>query len=770
MIFRKHFRFLLATCLISVVSLGTLQGQKVGLVLSGGGASGMAHIGVIKALEENNIPIDYITGTSMGAMVGALYASGYTVDEMISFAKSEDFQLAVVGDLPESDMYYFSQDIEDASVFRLKISLKKIIEKSLPANVVAPDLMEYILIDKFAPPAAAAGYDFDKLMIPFRCVASDIVEKKQVVFKSGNLPVALRASTTYPFYYKPIMVDSTLLFDGGLYNNFPADIMVSDFAPDVILGSNVAAKLLPPEEDDLLSQLRAMITSKSDFEVHHDKAIVIEPKSEVGVFDFSNIDKEIQLGYQSTLAKIDSIKRLIPQRTTATALRTKRSEFRARFPNRTIDKINVTGDLNKPQTEYISSTMGPLAKDSVYSLGEFRPQFLRLAQDGKIKYVQPILNYDSIKGAYNVDLHVKRETDFTLYFGGNFSSRPVNMGYVGLKYDLFGRTSASLFANSYFGKFYGSVLLSAKVDFGGKKRFSLTPHFVFNRWDYFKNFSTFFELSRPSYIVKNERYGGLTFASSWGNNTVVKADFRFGETSDRYYQTENFTAEDTTDVTDFSLLTTAIGIDRNTLNRKLYASNGSRLQVYVRGVNGYETTEYGSTSTVENVYEQRHYWVETKLAYENYFGNYGPLSIGFQIEGLYSTKPFYENYTASLISAPAYQPIPESKTVFIDEFRTTKYVAGGLRNVLEIRKNLEVRLEGYAFVPGKAIVRNESNKAEFADPFEEIYFIGASALVYHSPLGPLSLNLNFYDQREEGPWTFFFNFGFTIFNKSVYEL
>ncbi len=730
----------------------------------------MAHIGVIKALEENNIPIDYITGTSMGAMVGALYASGYTVDEMISFAKSEDFQLAVVGDLPESDMYYFSQDIEDASVFRLKISLKKIIEKSLPANVVAPDLMEYILIDKFAPPAAAAGYDFDKLMIPFRCVASDIVEKKQVVFKSGNLPVALRASTTYPFYYKPIMVDSTLLFDGGLYNNFPADIMVSDFAPDVILGSNVAAKLLPPEEDDLLSQLRAMITSKSDFEVHHDKAIVIEPKSEVGVFDFSNIDKEIQLGYQSTLAKIDSIKRLIPQRTTATALRTKRSEFRARFPNRTIDKINVTGDLNKPQTEYISSTMGPLAKDSVYSLGEFRPQFLRLAQDGKIKYVQPILNYDSIKGAYNVDLHVKRETDFTLYFGGNFSSRPVNMGYVGLKYDLFGRTSASLFANSYFGKFYGSVLLSAKVDFGGKKRFSLTPHFVFNRWDYFKNFSTFFELSRPSYIVKNERYGGLTFASSWGNNTVVKADFRFGETSDRYYQTENFTAEDTTDVTDFSLLTTAIGIDRNTLNRKLYASNGSRLQVYVRGVNGYETTEYGSTSTVENVYEQRHYWVETKLAYENYFGNYGPLSIGFQIEGLYSTKPFYENYTASLISAPAYQPIPESKTVFIDEFRTTKYVAGGLRNVLEIRKNLEVRLEGYAFVPGKAIVRNESNKAEFADPFEEIYFIGASALVYHSPLGPLSLNLNFYDQREEGPWTFFFNFGFTIFNKSVYEL
>jgi NTE family protein len=137
---------------------------------------------------------------------------------------------------------------------------------------------------------------------------------------------------------------------------------------------------------------------------------------------------------------------------------------------------------------------------------------------------------------------------------------------------------------------------------------------------------------------------------------------------------------------------------------------------------------------------------------------------------LYSNKPFFENYTASLISAPAYTPIPESKTIFLDEFRTTEYAALGLKSILEIRKNLELRIEGYAFQPGKEIIRNESNGAEFTEPFEDRYFIGASALIFHSPLGPVSLNLNYYDSRDEGPWSFFFNFGYTIFNKSVYEL
>src|SRR5690554_2914244 len=476
---------LLQVILLLLISI-TVQAQKVGLVLSGGGAAGLAHIGVLKALEENDIPIDYISGTSMGALIGGLYASGYTVEEITDLVKSQNFQLAISGELPDSDVYYYTQDLIDASIIRLKISPKSLIRNSIPTNLVTPNLMEYMLLELFEQPAAKATYNFDSLMIPFRCVASDIVEKQEVVFSQGSLALALRASTTYPFYFRPVVIDSTLLFDGGLYNNFPADVMYDTFLPDVIIGSNVASQIEPPDEDDLLSLVRNMITSPRDFTLKCEEGIIIEPQSDIGVFDFSDIETEIQHGYKATIDSIAKIKQMTKgSRRTAQDRNIMRSGFRSGFPDQNISEIKLSGDLNANQEEYIKSTLGKNEKDSIYTFQDFKPQFLRLSQDSKIKYIQPLAIYDTTKDAYSLDLKVRREKDLTVYFGGNFSSRPINIGYVGLKYNLFGRTSATLMANSYFGKFYGSILLRANVDFGGNKRMSISPLFVANRWDYF---------------------------------------------------------------------------------------------------------------------------------------------------------------------------------------------------------------------------------------------------------------------------------------------
>jgi len=749
-----------------------VYGQRVGLVLSGGGAAGLSHIGVIKALEENEIPIDYITGTSMGALIGGLYAAGYSVDEIIAIAKSEDFLLAIEGELPEEDVYYFTQDIRDASIIRIKVNPQKLLKTNLPTNLVTPDLMEYMLMDLFAGPAAVANYNFDSLMVPFRCVAADIADKEQVIFSQGSLALALRASSTYPFYYKPVSVDGKLLFDGGLYNNFPADIMYDEFLPDYIIGSNVASVIEPPKEDDLVSQIRNMIMNRTDFTLKCPDGVVIEPQTEVEVFDFESIDEQINVGYYTAMMYIDEILDDIGEEglKPLNELEKERDAFRNRFPKKKIKDVQVSGDMSEKQKDYLRSMVGPFENDTSYLFEDFKPHFLRMAQDGKIRYVQPTATFNKKLEGYDIGLRAQPEKDFTLYFGGNFSSRPINVGYVGLKYNLFGRTSASLMANSYFGKFYGSLLFRADIDFGGEKRFSIAPMAVLNRWDYFRSYATFFELSRPSFIVKNETYGGLEFKASFGNNAVFISDLNYGETEDRYYQTENFTVEDTADYTRFTLGTIGIGIDRNTLNRKLYANSGSRIRISARGVIGEEFTQYGTTRDAFE-FTDDHSWVEAKLEYQNYFAHFGPFDVGFDLEALYSTKPFFENYTASVISAPAYTPIPESKTIFLDEFRATEYVALGLKSVLEIRKNLELRLEGYAFQPGREIVRNGSNDAEFSDMnFQERYYIGATALVFHSPLGPVSLNLNYYDSRDEGPWSFFFNFGYTIFNQSVYEL
>lgn len=743
----------------------------MGLVFSGGGAAGLTHVGVLKALEENEIPVDYITGASFGALVGGLYAAGYSPDEMQEFFESDEFLLALRGNLPEKDVYYFTKDRYDASMLNIQLKLNEEIVRSLPSNVVTPDLMEYMLIDILEPAAAAANYDFDKLFIPFRCVASDIVEKQEVIFSNGSLALALRASSTYPFYFKPIEIDNTMLFDGGLYNNFPSDIMSNAFHPDVIIGSNVASVIDPPDKDDLISQVRNMIMRKSQFIIEGD-GLIIEPNSNIGVFDFSDIAGEIEKGYQATMDRMGEIKKLVGTRRAETeVIRAKRQEFNNQKPSKNIEKIRLTGDLNNKQETYVKSMLGPnLKKDSLFTFNEFKPQYLRLIQDKKIESVYPISKLDSTSGMFDLNLLVERDRDVEFLFGGNVSSRPINTGFVGINYNLFGRTSARLHGNLYFGKFYGSFMASADVDLGGKKRFSLSPFFIRNQWDYFRSYATFFEQSQPSFIVKNELFGGLSLKASWGNNTVIRLEGKRGKTFDNYYQTANFTIDDTSDVTTFDFWTTGIGIDRNTLNRKLYANRGSRFKLSLRYITGDERTEFGSTTADLSEFTQFHDWFEAELNYQYYFGHFGPIHLGFTVDAMYSTKPFFENYNASIISSPAYEPIPESKTIFLDEYRTTEFLGTGFRAVMEIRKNLEVRAEAYAFIPRVSILRDENNKARFSKPFYDQYFIGAGVFVWHSPLGPVSLNLNYYDNKEDSPWSFFLNFGYTIFNQKAYEM
>ncbi|HIA10651.1 MAG TPA: hypothetical protein EYN69_01070, partial [Flavobacteriales bacterium] len=209
--------------------------EKIGLVLSGGGARGLAHIGVIKALEENNIPIDFVTGTSMGAIIGAMYATGLTPAQMEYMVKSEQFSTLAKGGLDQQFKFYFKKSDQSASWITLKMAKDSITHTSLPTNLINSVAIDFMFMELSARSEAAAKYDFDNLFVPYRCVAADIVSKKQVIFSEGHLNEAVRASATFPFYLKPITVNGKLLFDGGLFNNFPADIMTREFNPSLML-------------------------------------------------------------------------------------------------------------------------------------------------------------------------------------------------------------------------------------------------------------------------------------------------------------------------------------------------------------------------------------------------------------------------------------------------------------------------------------------------------------------------------------------------------
>lgn len=326
-----------------------LQAQKIGLVLSGGGAPGIAHIGIIKALEENNIPVDYIAGTSIGAIVGGMYAMGMTPAEMIKVIKSNEFKNWMSGELEPEDVYYYRYADPKPRMIDVRIQINKhkntqFKTRILPTNYISPAQMNYAFVPLSAQANAACGGNFDSLMVPFRCVASDVYNKQAVVFNSGVLGDAIRSSMAYPFMFKPISIDNKLLFDGGIFNNFPVNVMRSDFRPDYIIGSVVAYNPPKAEEDDIVMQLQNMIITRTDYSLPSSEGLLLHFNLEkINVFDFSKVDELVKMGYDSTLKHIDEIKARITRQVTTEEMTKRRSDFRNKFPELKFQHIEVTG-------------------------------------------------------------------------------------------------------------------------------------------------------------------------------------------------------------------------------------------------------------------------------------------------------------------------------------------------------------------------------------------------------------------------------------------
>lgn len=756
---RSMIRVLVSFFLLSPFFLQA-QKDKVGVVLSGGGAAALSHVGFLQALEEENIPIDYITGTSMGAYIGALYASGRSPSEIDSIVRTPDFQNKAKGKIPEDYSYFFKEPEKNASLVTLKFFKDSLIQTSLPTNLIDPMMMDLALMEEFAAPSAKAGYDFDSLLIPFRCLAADIEAKERVIFEDGDLNKAVRASMSYPFYLRPIEVDGRLLFDGGLYNNFPTDIMEEEFNPDIILGHNVSNKIQPPREGDVISQIKNMLIDRTDYSELNKPHVVIEPEEKTSTFDFSDISGSIQRGKRNTEERIDTIQSLVSGRSDPDSLENARDRFRNDLPELEFGEVQIEG-LNQVRSDYVEKILH--IRTFPLGMKELRPKYFRVYSDNKIKHLFPTAHYRPERDNYTLKLDVEREKDIFVEFGGNISSRPINMGYVGLQYNHLGKVSFSLNLNSYFGKFYGSVQARGRMDLPTQPPIYIEPILTLNRWDYFKSTTAFFEDVRPSFLVQNERYGGLRAGIPTGDKGKLVADGKLATIRNQYYQAEDFTSTDTADQTRFDNWTLGLSWERSTLNRKQYPSKGSHLSIRARWVEGNELTIPGSTAETDDTTQAFHQWPQLKFRYQNYYKRKGPLRLGFSIEGVYSDQPFFDNYSGTILSAPAYQPVPESKTLFLNDFRAYKYLGGGIQNIVKIQDNLDLRLEGYVFQPYRKIRRNDDLTPSFGPVLSSRNYIASGSLVYHSPIGPASLTLNYYNGKEE-PFSFLFNFGHLLFN------
>jgi len=216
---------------------------KIGVALEGGGALGLAHIGVLQWFEGHHIPVDYIAGTSMGGLVGGLYAIGKSPKELQELVERQNWDIIIGGQTPYEDLSYRrKEDARDYPTF-IQLGLKKGL--SLPAGLNAGQQIN-LLIDRETLPYGNLK-SFDDLPIPYRCVATDLVSGKEVVFRNGSLPQAMRATMSIPGLFSPVRRDNQVLVDGGLVGNLPSDV-VRQMGAEVVIAIHLEVSPVKPED------------------------------------------------------------------------------------------------------------------------------------------------------------------------------------------------------------------------------------------------------------------------------------------------------------------------------------------------------------------------------------------------------------------------------------------------------------------------------------------------------------------------------------------
>lgn len=310
----------LSSCIIILLSLlfcqniaaqtnDSITRPRVGLVLSGGGAKGFAHIGVLKVIEEAGLPIDYIAGTSMGSIVGGLYAIGYSPEMMTHLVRKQNWNAIMSDAIPRKYISIDEKILDRHYLATFPFRNRKIEMESS----IYDGAMVNLLLARLTSPAYKIT-NYSELSIPFLCVASDIETAEAYEMTRGNLQRSIRASMSIPFYFAPVEVDNRLLIDGGMRNNFPVSNL-RDKGIDIIIGVDVQRNLR--KKDDLnslakiMDQMIAMADIDANMKAQEDVDIHIKPNlSKYGMMDFNYYDTIIALGEQAAHEYLPELKKL----------------------------------------------------------------------------------------------------------------------------------------------------------------------------------------------------------------------------------------------------------------------------------------------------------------------------------------------------------------------------------------------------------------------------------------------------------------------------
>ncbi len=681
--FRTHCRLLLSllccTLLTAPLPAAEVGGgevaagaqQRVAVVLSGGGAKGIAHIGLLQALEENDIPIDCIAGTSIGAVVGALYAAGLSPQEMMHLVCSPDFAVWQTGVIPDEQREYYRRAAFRFKSFRYKwhidgpSALSPLLSRT---TLIDPSAMKWGVMEVYSAAELAAAGQFDSLFVPFRAVASDVCAKRAQVFRSGNLGESVRASMAFPFVFQAPEVDGVRYYDGGIYNNFPVDVAQREFAPSFVIGCVVADNPECPADGDLIGQLEQMVVQRTDYHIADTLGVCISIlQPDVGLLDFRRAERIYSVGYEAGLRYADSIRSRLPATLTrqAAVVERRRRSYRLSLPPFDISAVHVTGVTPAQHTFVMRHFAHP-------ALASLRSGYYRLAADDRITDLTLRRTTDSLHRQHlHVGMRVRRHLDLRL--GGLLTTLRHSRLYLGAGYRSLHSFAGNADIDVQLGESYRSALATLRAEVPTRYPFVATWRVGWNEQRYARrDFILPAGLTTtplPPAVLRRE-----SVVSEWAVELPV---------GHHGLWRPQLALEQRDYVAAARLLRFGCDFRCGQIPPGTYATRGYDLHL----------------ALLRHAESGRDGWNSATLSAVRYWAVARRFSVGTALEAVWSNLSRSSDPWRTWAVAPEFRPYGHASQLCYAALRARRYLAPGLSPVLRLGSRGQLRLDVHAFVP-----------------------------------------------------------------------
>lgn len=741
---------------------GEVCNEKVGLVLSGGGAKGIAHIGVIKALEDNDIPIDYVTGTSAGAIVGSLYACGWSPAKILSLFLSPQFRYWSSGDIDPEYVAYFSKPEPVPDWVSVNIGFKdttvSVIDQVIPQSLINPIPMNIEFLRLYLPYTRQCESDFDKLFVPFRCVTSDVYHKHKIVCADGSLGDAVRESMSFPLVFRPIERNGILVYDGGIYDNFPVDVMEDEFNPDFIVGVSVSGPDQPPVEGSgIYTQLEDMIIQNNDYSVPEEKGIKIQvPVLGFGVLDWAKGQEIYDIGYKTGLEMVDSIKGRVRARRDQTIVEKKRAAFAASTPDPKFDTVVVSG-ADPSASAFLQKLFTRGRDNEPFGLDQVQNAYYQAVTTGKLSNLMPQSEIGD-NGNDRLLLKAYPKKKWKLGIGGWITSSANSQIFLTAGFHTLSFNSLNMDVSAWLGQSYMAGAASARMMVNSGNPSWLKLEYVVSRQKYYDSELLFYQTSTPSFITELQTFARVTYAWQMGMKARGYVSFGGGYLADKYFPTNagDF-AGMSRDKCSYRAMAFKFGIDGGSLDDLMYPSSGEEWRADV--LLTYENSRYQpGDHALQSVNSGGYPTGSVEVLWRRYFQLHKKMSVGVFGNALGTLARLNNNYTSTLVHAPEFAPTPSTRNYFNPAFRSNNYLAAGVMPVWKPLGNFQLRGDFYLYAPIRNLKDCGIDKARYDGWFRRCDFIGEVAAVYNFSFASISLYANYltYPARN---WNFGINLG-----------